>query len=74
MRGIAIPYDAVTVKDIEFIDMNSSALFFDGDRREIIVFNPNEVLIEELEGRGVKFRWLSDEELKLYSREVILGG
>ena len=75
MEGIAIPYKEfeVRIKDLEFIDANCTILFLDGDRGEIIVLNPNEILLEELESRGIRYRKLSEDEVVRYSRDLILG-
>ena len=41
---------------IEVVEGHAKDVFIDGDRRELIVVDPDEYLLEELENRGIKYR------------------
>ena len=43
------------VVDLEFISQNCREMYIDGDKRAIVVEEPNELLVEELESRGLEF-------------------
>jgi len=58
---IAIPFSEteINVRDLfDLLDEHSESIVVDGDEQKILVENPDEYLLEELENRGVKFEKL----------------
>lgn len=50
---LVISFSELTVRDLEFISMNCKETYVDGDRHAVVVDTPNEILLEELEARGI---------------------
>ena len=77
MKGIAIPYPDIEMIDIDFLDLHSKAMCFDGDKQEVIVLVPDQELINTLnrlkkEGK-LRYRELSDDEFRRYAGELLYG-
>jgi len=51
--SIPIATQELTLVELEVISCNCEEMFVDGDGRCIVVVNPNDILIEELESRGI---------------------
>lgn len=73
MEGIRIPYSEVRLNpyDLTFFDLNSHGMFFDSDTQSLVIFNPSELLIEELENRAISYEKLTPEEVKHYLKEYL---
>jgi len=71
MEGIRIPYSEIRLNpyDITFLDLNSLSMFFDADTQSVVILKPSEILLEELDNRGVKYEKLKPDEIKRYLRE-----
>lgn len=71
MRGIAIPFSDYKKEYEDVIDLNSSGIFIDGDRGEVIVLNPSEYLLDYLKKNKISFRELAKSEVDRYVWEVL---
>ena len=56
MLLIAIPWDSILISELKWISKHSDEIVVDGDERAIIVKNPDDDLLEELEARGLEYR------------------
>lgn len=51
---ISISLDDLPLIDLEFLFENSKEITIDGDSRTVIIEEPSEILLEELESRAIK--------------------
>jgi len=56
MLLIAIPWGSILISELKWISKHSDEIVVDGDERAIIVKNPDDDLLEELEARGLEYR------------------
>lgn len=75
MEAIRIPYSEIRARpdDFDLIDMNSRAMFFDSGTSSVIVFDPNDILLEELSARGIKYEKLKEDEIRRYADAYFRG-
>jgi len=71
MKGVAIPFSNFKGYYYDVVYANSSGVYVDGDREEVIVLNPNDYLVGYLKENKIPFRWLSKEEVDRYVREFL---
>jgi len=66
MFAIAISYTEYEekVEDVDFIVNNSIYIYSDIDTDEVIIFQPNEKLLNWLKEKNVVFRWIDEEEVE----------
>jgi len=53
---IAISWDNLLISELKWISKHSDEVIVDGDRKAIIIKNPDDDLLEELDARGVEYR------------------
>ena len=73
MLAIAISYAEYEekVKDIDLIVNNSVYVYSDIDLDEVIIFQPNEKLLEWLKENNVGFRLIDENELEKIITKII---
>ena len=66
MFAIAISYTEYEekVEDVDFVVNNSIYIYSDIDTDEVIIFQPNEKLLNWLKEKNVVFRWIDEEEVE----------
>jgi len=69
MRGIAIPFADINMMDLDYLDLHCKMAVIDGDKREVIVIEPDDELIKALKRLNIKYRNLSEEETYNYVRD-----
>jgi len=56
MLLIAIPWSNLQISELMWVSKHSDEVVIDGDEKAIIVKNPDDDLLEELDARGIKYR------------------
>lgn len=73
MFAIAISYTEYEekVEDVDFVVNNSIYIYSDIDTDEVIIFQPNEKLLEWLKENNVGFRLIDENELEKIITKII---
>ena len=56
MLMIAISWDSLQISELKWISRHSDEVIVDGDRRAIIIKNPDDDLLEELDARSIGYK------------------
>jgi len=73
MRGIEIPFEYVNLVDLDFFNLHSKGVFIDGDKKAVIVIEPDEVFMKSLKRLNVKYKELPEEETYRYVKDILIG-